>query len=93
MTWRVIAQKLFSNHSPYYYGQNPYNLSDRFIRITTGGDPVIDTASVVSYRARMRKLQAISRKYLPPRPSSIAFLLSGDKLRAEKLLPLLNAHL
>jgi hypothetical protein len=57
------------------------------------GDPVVDAASVVSDRARMRKIPGNTARYLPPLLSSIALFLSADKLRAEKLLPLLNAHL
>jgi hypothetical protein len=51
-SWR---ENNFQIASPYYYGQNPRGLSYRFIRIPTDGDPVVDAASVVSDRTRMRK--------------------------------------
>jgi hypothetical protein len=52
-----------------------------------------DAASAVNDRARMRTNPHNAGKYLPPPLSSIPLFLSGDKLRAENLLLLLNALL
>jgi hypothetical protein len=55
--------------------------------------PQFDAAFVASDRARVPKMPGNTARYLPLLPSSIAFFLSVDRLRAEAPLPLLNAHL